>query len=436
MNETSGVPEAFLECPYLTKDREALPMTIRSCPEDFIVEELPAYLPSGEGDHVYFWVEKRGLSTHEVIRAVAKTLNVAAKDIGSAGLKDARAIARQMFSLEHVDPSLVEALAIPGLTVLSVSRHKNKLKPGHLRGNRFVLRLRGIDPARFDEAVEALAFLKENGVPNYFGNQRFGVRGDTWLVGRALLAGDYREAASWIAGRPVPSDPVPSQRGREFFEQGAYEQAAQAWPRKFPEAVRLCNALARNRGDFRKAFYAIDARMQKFYVSAFQSRIFNRVLAARVERLKEVWLGDWVIKHENGAPFIVKDPADSLRAAAFEISAAGPLFGKEMRETEGEPARIEAEALAAEGVLREAFDTKGVYSCAGDRRLMRLKLEEASLTACEEGGEAFWELRLSLPAGCYATVVLRELGKDLLKDAGSRTADSENKKGQGSEGEG
>ena len=177
--------------PYLTAGLPGVGGVIKRYNEDFVVEELPLYEACGQGDHTYFLIEKSGRTTHNAIELVAKALGKRRNDIGFAGLKDAHGLTRQMFSVEHVDPQRVESLEIGGVRILSVSRHTNKLRLGHLAGNRFTIALRDIPDSGLAPAKTILDRLVACGVPNYFGPQRFGVRGDNAEVGRAvLLAGD------------------------------------------------------------------------------------------------------------------------------------------------------------------------------------------------------------------------------------------------------
>src|SRR5262245_61431504 len=125
-----------LQWPYLTQDVPGLAAAIKRRYEDFQVDEIPAYEASGSGDHVYFRIEKAGLSTMRAVHDISRALGVPSREIGLAGLKDARAVTRQTFSLEHADPDRVAALSIPRIKILSVSRHSNKLRIGHLHGNR------------------------------------------------------------------------------------------------------------------------------------------------------------------------------------------------------------------------------------------------------------------------------------------------------------
>jgi len=159
---------------------------MRAVPEDFRVDEIPAYLPSGSGAHLYLRVEKRGLTSREVARALAARLGVPERDVGIAGLKDRQAVTTQWLSLPvAADPDPAH-LGGEGFRILEASRHQNKLRTGHTRGNRFSIAVRGGDLARASACALALG---ERGLANFFGAQRFGATGRNADVGRALLRG-------------------------------------------------------------------------------------------------------------------------------------------------------------------------------------------------------------------------------------------------------
>src|SRR4051812_48164346 len=126
----------------LTRDLPGTGGVLKTVPEDFVVEEIPAYLPSGEGSHTYLWIEKRGRTTDEAVRALCDALKAKARDAGTAGMKDRHAVTRQWVSVPDVDPARALAVAVDGVKVLLAQRHGNKLKTGHLRGNRFTLVVR------------------------------------------------------------------------------------------------------------------------------------------------------------------------------------------------------------------------------------------------------------------------------------------------------
>lgn len=331
---------------FLTQEVPGSGGLFKAAPEDFEVEEVPAYLPSGEGTHLYLWIEKRGLTTPDVVNALARELGLNPRDIGFAGLKDKQAVTRQFFSVPASAEPKLAAFSLPGATVRSSARHGNKLRTGHLKANRFRIRLRGVSD--FDAAARTLELLARHGVPNAFGQQRFGREGDNAAKGKALLRGER------LPGR------------LSGFE-------------------------------------------RKLFLSAFQSELFNRALEQRLGEgtLGTVLAGDVLQKHESGGAFVTADPAvDQPRADAFEVSPAGPLFGPKLKQAEGTVAERERALLAEAGVTLEDFK-RGGDETQGARRLYRIRLEEVS---SEREGEDL-HITFTLPSGSYATVVLDELLK-------------------------
>src|SRR5262245_9712144 len=132
---------------YLTANQPGIGGRLKVQPEDFFVEEIPLYLPSGAGHHVYIEIEKIGLSTYAAIKAIAQALKISPNDIGYAGLKDARAVTRQTLSVSGITPEAALNLNLPNIKILGAKRHSNKLRVGHLAGNRFVIRVREVTAA-------------------------------------------------------------------------------------------------------------------------------------------------------------------------------------------------------------------------------------------------------------------------------------------------
>ena len=399
------------EPPCLTADLSGVGGRIKQRPDDFRVEELPLYEPSGEGTHLYFRVTKAGVPTPAAVGRIARHMGVRPGDIGFAGLKDARAVTTQRMSIEHADGGRLAAFRDRQIEVEPLALHTNKLRTGHLAGNRFVIRLRGPGRAKEPAARAVLDVLERRGVPNYYGPQRFGARGDTPALGEALVRGNLDEFVAVFLGRPRADDPADCKAARDAFDAGQYARARERWPRQCVDQ-RKALAAYRKRQRPQAALAAVDKRMRRLFVSAFQSAIFNDVLARRIDGIDRVLAGDLARKTDSGGVFLVEDlAADAPRAERFEISPTGPVPGYRGRLAEGEPGRIEREVLAAHGVETEAFRAAGSIKPKGTRRALRFRLGEPSLSAGEDEMGPYLELAFTAPPGSYATVVLREIMK-------------------------
>jgi tRNA pseudouridine13 synthase len=332
--------------PLWTADLPAVGGAIGPELEDFVVDEIPAYTPSGSGEHWYVRIKKRGMNTRDLALAVARAANVPERDLGYAGMKDRHGVTTQWLSVPGRAPAPESWTLPPELTVLEVSRHGNKLRTGHLRGNRFDIGLTGTAEGAEAKANVVFERLGARGHVNYFGAQRFG------RDGRNLA-----DALAWLGGQArLP-------RGRERF-------------------------------------------LTKLYASALQSEIFNRYATRRVERgLDALVAGEVVRLAGAGASFVVEDPArEASRLLARDLCLTGPMPGPKMRAATGAAAELEAEVIAELGLEPAALDELGRHA-PGTRRDLLVVPESAS-TAVE--GDRL-RLRFTLPAGSYATMLVREL---------------------------
>jgi tRNA pseudouridine13 synthase len=383
----------------------ALGGAIRSRPEDFLVEEVPLFLPLGHGDHVIAHVEKRGISTLDVLLFLSKAAKVSERTIGYAGLKDARALTRQYVSLHRVPPQRVEGLAGPRFRVLSAARHPHGLKIGHLKGNRFTIRIRGADLARVPAARAALEDLARRGMPNPYGEQRFGTKQDSHLLGRAIVDADWAGFLDLLLGHPSPLEKDERMHAaRAAWSAGRPEEAFEALPKKHRSEKRALSVLLRT-GSPREAFEALGPHPKRIWLSAWQSWLFNRVLARR--RAEGTWdrllPGDVAWLHGSGATYVVGEgPEEAGRAEALQASATGPLPGYDQRLAGGAPGALEREVLREEGADPEAFRAAHARM-RGSRRPLRVPVREASL---EVEGPGTVVVRFVLPPGAFATVLL------------------------------
>src|SRR5436305_8796696 len=147
--------------PLVTADLPGIGGRMKTVPEDFEVEEIPAYEPSGSGDYLYLWIEKRDMGAEYFVRQVARRLDIPVGEVGTAGLKDRHAVTRQMVSVPVRAESRLAQLDGDGVRLLSVSRHGNKLRPGHLHGNRFRILVRDGDAAADERIPPILDRLRQ-----------------------------------------------------------------------------------------------------------------------------------------------------------------------------------------------------------------------------------------------------------------------------------
>ena len=328
-------------------------------PEDFRVEELPLYEPQDEGQHLYVRLTKRETTTRNVRIALAKLFGVGERDVGVAGLKDKYAITTQTFSVnvghhkaDFLDSARARIEEATGHTVEWTRFHKNKLKLGHLLGNRFVITIRepSVPVQQAVQQINAImAVLAERGIPNYFGPQRFGPHGANVARGYEVIA--------------------------------------------------------------RKKFIR-DVWARRFMAAAFQSHLCNQYLARRVNDglFDRLLLGDIAKKYETGGLFDVEDlEAEQIRYAAREISFTAPIFGPKMRLAGEQAGDLEKQILESSGVTLEQLAKARLD---GTRRLGRLLIPDLQLDPVDEHADPeSITIRFYLPKGAYATTVLREIMK-------------------------
>jgi len=394
--------------PYLTAEIPGTGGIFKDSAEDFAVTEIPLYPPCGSGEHVYVTVEKRALTTLELLRRLARALDVAERDLGYAGMKDARGVTRQTVSIPGVSPEQVAALEIPGVTVLSVARHNNKLRLGHLAGNRFRIRIRNVNGDALQRALAVLQVIGSRGLPNYFGSQRYGALGNSAAIGVRLLQGDAEGAVRALIGDPAGISDERWRSGVQAFHDGEPASALELLPPHCRTEKEVIKVLLRRPAGWESAIKSIHPRIINLYLSAAQSSLFDRTVAARIDELDRVESGDIACKHANGACFLVSDEAEAApRAAAFEISATGPMFGRKMLIPAGKAAVLEEAILGEAGLQRETFAGSGRFRLEGERRPLRVPLLDCS-AAMDDGSLL---LEFMLPKGSYATSVLREIMK-------------------------
>ncbi len=369
---------------------------------NFSVIEEPAYLPSGSGEHLYVDIEKEGLTTDQVAEALAKVCGKKDRDVGYAGRKDRHAITRQWFSVhfgkDEALATLQERLPHGRVQVHGVARHANKLRLGHLAGNRFVLGIAG-DTAGL---AERLAKLAHEGIRNRFGAQRFGLHGATLALAKAWGAKQHEAAIAVII------DPTGGWKWGDELPSGF---------RHGPEGLAL-GALRRGK-DAAGALQAAGDQLRKLAASAGQSAIFNAILDAREAAglLHTLRIGD-LGNTSRGAPFLVE--ADALddtnrRAAAgvLDAFATAPLPGTQRLKPAPAIDAQEREWSAATVVDWAWFGDGGALESPGERRPLLVPFRAAPSVRVD--GEVTW-VSFTLPSGSYATAVLEQVSVSIPDD--------------------
>lgn len=412
-----------LHLPFLTADIPGIGGVIRQRDSDFFVEELPLYEPTGTGEHLYLFIEKQNLPTMEAVRQIARLFRCRKSNIGYAGLKDRHAVTRQYFSIhlpgrESEDAGFLEQFkAQQSLHLLWAMRHTNKLHRGHLAGNRFVIHIRNVSVTSVLNAKRILDRLLTTGVPNYFGSQRFGYRGDNGQLGKLLILGRWEEFLDQFLGRPAPHESEPTRLGREAYEKRDYRAALEIWPHRLRPHRQVLDALFKGL-DPRRAVMSVDPMQLGFLTSALQSQVFNHVLTRRMQMglLDKLVPGDLAWKHGNRAVFAVDqatadlENSDAGRVRSLQVSPSGPMWGVKMTRASGDVAMWEREALQREGLDEQSLVNSPV-PMQGERRPMRAVLTEPDIAAGADEHGPFVRVQFNLPRGSFATVALREIMK-------------------------
>jgi tRNA pseudouridine13 synthase len=405
----------------VTADIPGIGGRIKERAGDFMVEEIPLYQPSGSGEHIYLMIEKRGLTAMEMQRAVAKHFRVPMRALGYAGLKDRTAITRQVISI-HTPGKRIEdfpQLQHPNLSVLWADYHDNKLRRGHLSGNRFSIRVRGVEPTAALPALRALRALSKTGVPHRFGEQRFGYLMRNHLIGRALFLGD---AAGTLREMLAPHDTAPENQreARERFASGDFAGARDAFPKRFRAERAALGALA-NGESFEEAVEAIEPDVRSYLHSAFQSAVFNTVLDERVIEgtLGELRVGDVIVSERGRGGRVVDesvlaDPGVKADLESLDICASGPMWGPSMRRAGGATDEAEVRALRAFGVRPSDLERwKDVPDAmmGGTRRPLRVAIRDVDVEGGVDEHGGYVRCVFDLPRGAFATTVMAEIMK-------------------------
>ena len=337
-------------------------------PRDFVVEEIPLYPFSGEGEHLILKVRKKNLTTWQLLQKFSDHLGIKRRDIGYAGLKDKNALTIQYLSIPAIYENKIDSLDIDGVKILETTRHSNKLRIGHLKGNRFTLRLKKVLGLQLEMIESVLKWIEQNGMPNYFGSQRFGQKGDNWSEGKRLLEGDLK---------------IRDKKMHNFLI-GSYQS-------------HLFNAHLSKRIELSSLLESFgEAEVEK--LMGLEPNALNGAKAQ--PHFFKLLQGDAMMHYPHGKLFYADSVTlESERFLQRDVAPTGLLPGKKA---------TLAKAVARE--LEQHFDEP--IPALGVRRYMWVWPENIETTYNEK--EAQLILSFTLPRGSYATVLIDFLkGKDI-----------------------
>jgi len=412
---------------YITRQK-GIGGKIRTRYEDFYVEEIPESEPSGTGPNTWFFIEKIGRDTLDVVLDVASELHIDRKRMGFAGMKDKRAVTRQWLCVANSEVEEIEKLEdkLYKVEILKIMQNEKKLRIGQLIGNKFRLLIRDTDdPQRGSKvANEILDELLERGVPNYYGWQRFGKkRSNTHLIGKALLENDLKKAVDSYIGNPYEEEPEYIKEARTLYDEGEWEESLEAMPRGMRYEKMMLKTLLKEmkkknvediasleEHSYRRAISSLPKPLRRMFVHAYQSFLFNKAVSERAKLGIDKYVeGDIIVDNEEHLVHEISDDIDE-RIKNFEVHPTAPLFGSKVPLADGKLGEMEQKVLDEEGVTLEEFKVPKMPKLGshGLRRAVRFKIWDVSAKATDEGVM----VEFSIPKGCYATAVLREIMKN------------------------
>ncbi|MFW6320402.1 MAG: tRNA pseudouridine(13) synthase TruD, partial [Halohasta sp.] len=440
MREAHPIEQAVgIEC-YVS-DAEGIGGRLRVEPEDFRVEEIENFDPEplaadpGAYPEILLRATLREWDTNDFAGRISDALEISRERVAWAGTKDKHAVTTQLFSIRDVDPEAVSALDIRGAAIEVLGRTGRSISFGDLHGNRFEIRVREADPAAAERVEETTAALGEFvdgegdgdggtvGVPNWFGQQRFGSqRPVTHEVGLHIVRGEWREAVLSYVANPFETERETTREARQFVadEAASDDPDWQACLDRMPGYLgfersmlhRLIEDGAETPDEFRNALEAVPWNLQRLFINAAQSYVFNRILSERLRRglpFDRPVAGDVCCFADREAPDGLYAPdTDRLqevtgkRVGVMERHCSrgrafvtAPLVGTETDLAEGEPGEIEREILDELNLEPRDFDLPDNFESTGTRRAILVRTD---LTVDAED----LRFEFALPSGSYA----------------------------------
>lgn len=416
MKESPYPLERELGMQYYATDTPGTGGTLRSAPEDFIVDEIPLEGKGGTaGPYLICRLTKTNWELQHAVKEIARRLNISHRRIGFAGTKDKNAVTTQLISLYRISPEQVAAFSLKDITLTVVGSANEQLSLGDLLGNRFDLVIREAGGEDLAGRVAAVTQTASQALPNYFGLQRFGViRPLTHRIGELILHGEYEQAVMMYVGQAFPHEPERVKAVRtQYMESRDPLAALKEMPPQMSFERSMLSYLHANPGDYAGALRQLPPKLLSMFVSAFQSYLFNCALSDRLSKghgLCEPVPGDRLI-FSNGRTDTVTAanmPAVAIHIARGRCSIALFMPGKDAPDPASGNDAVR-ELLAAKNITHEDFHRAAAFVQTKFDGAWRPVALKTSVESSVVGTNV--HLKFTLPPGHYATTVCREYMK-------------------------
>lgn len=347
--------------------------------EDFIVEEVSFEKEKKEGNYTYFTLIKTNWTTMRALHRIARYCHVSWKRFSFAGTKDKHGITKQLVCVKGVKPSVLEKLKIKDIKISNIFTSDKQLRLGELHGNKFIVTVKDYECKHLKEVLELFKQKIKQGVPNYFGEQRFGIqRPDNHIIGKLILKENYEEAMKELLAKSYSSEGEQSRNARDFlFENwGEWKEALTKFPKYLSVERIILNHLTKHKTDFVNAMRKLPKNIAKIFVYSYQSYIFNLSVSKMIEK---------------------------NLLADFEIELPG--YASTLKKLGGS---VVEEILNNENMKLSDFRVSSYpeISCRGGIRRVLLFPKRFGINSIKKNQ---YTISFQLPKASYATMVLKEL---------------------------
>lgn len=419
MKQSPYPVEQLLGMQYYVCESEGIQGLLRQEAEDFMVHEISNPVKSSEEPSAKYLIckmEKRNWELQRAVKEIAKILGVSHRRISWAGTKDKHAVTTQLISLYDISEAEIENLHLKDITLTPVGRTSQQLSLGELQGNRFEITIRSCSPDNLEERVSQINSCVAEGVPNYFGIQRFGVkRPVTHLVGKQILLEDYKEAVRTYVGFPSDGESEDVAAARTaYLSDNDPKAALENLPVQMRYERAILHHLAEIPEDYEGALKSVPPKLLSMFVSAYQSWLFNMGLSFRIHEgytFSKPVPGDRII-FENGKKDIVSDINTNQAEVLIKRGRAHiclEMPGAKTIPTQSSTEQLIISLMESDGIscasFRKAGELTGMSFKGAVRRI------SLSTTVESEVCDDTVRLSFSLGPGQYATTICREYMK-------------------------